>query len=179
MPCPVVGDRWRGPGRAARTRFVDALDVELLARPAGDHERPAHRRSSSARTTRWFARERPRSADGRALSEEFVLADLQEARAALEEVTGRADARRCARAHLRAVLHRQVESRVAVTLRFDVIVVGAGTPAAKRRTPPRGSACTSGSARCRATPSRTCRAIRRSAARRRVIWFARSTRSAD
>ena len=34
------------------------------------------------------------------------------------------------------------------------------------------------SARCRPTPSRTCRAIRRSAARRRGTSFARSTRSA-
>ena len=39
-------------------------------------------------------------------------------------------------------------------------------------------AATSACARCRATPSRTCPAIRRLVARRRAIWFARSTRSA-
>ena len=32
---------------------------------------------------------RPRCAEGGSLSEEFVLADLQDARAALEEITGR------------------------------------------------------------------------------------------
>ena len=38
---------------------------------------------------RWRARASRRWRDGGSLSEEFVLADLQDARAALEEITGR------------------------------------------------------------------------------------------
>ena len=61
-------------------------------------------------------------AGGDALPEEFVLADLQEARAALEEISGRRTLRRRPVAYLRALLHRQVIG----TSRFDVIVIGAG-----------------------------------------------------
>ena len=46
-------------------------------------------RSSSARTTRCSRARDAALADGGSLSEEFVLADLQDARAALEEITGR------------------------------------------------------------------------------------------
>ena len=46
-------------------------------------------RSSSGRTTRLARARAAALADGGSLPEEFVLADLQEARAALEEITGR------------------------------------------------------------------------------------------
>ena len=55
------------------------------------------RRSRTSGTSRWWSGRTTRSlrartaalADGGALPEEFVLADLQDARAALEEITGR------------------------------------------------------------------------------------------
>ena len=46
-------------------------------------------RSSSGPIARCSARAPRRFADGQAMPEEFVLADLQDARAALEEITGR------------------------------------------------------------------------------------------
>ena len=45
------------------------------------------------------------------MSEEFVLADLQDARAALEEISGRR-APRSARAHLLALLRRKMRQAV-------------------------------------------------------------------
>jgi tRNA modification GTPase len=71
-----------------RRRIIEALDIELVAdRPEItnvrhiDLVRRAHDALVRAR--------RAALAEGRSLSEEFVLADLQEARAALEEVTGK------------------------------------------------------------------------------------------
>jgi tRNA modification GTPase len=71
-----------------RRRIIEALDVDLLRdRPAITNVRHialvehAHRGLSRAREAAL--------AEGRSLSEEFVLADLSDARAALEEVTGR------------------------------------------------------------------------------------------
>jgi tRNA modification GTPase len=71
-----------------RRKIVEALDIDLAAeRPEitnvrhielvrRAHEALIHARSAAL-------------AEGRSLSEEFVLADLQEARAALEEITGK------------------------------------------------------------------------------------------
>ena len=71
-----------------RRRIIDALDVELAAdRPEITNVRHIElvRRAHDA-----LVRARSAAlAEGRSLSEEFVLADLQEARAALEEVTGK------------------------------------------------------------------------------------------
>jgi tRNA modification GTPase len=71
-----------------RRRIIEALDVDLLRdRPAITNVRHialvehAHCGLSRAREAAL--------AEGRSLSEEFVLADLSDARAALEEVTGR------------------------------------------------------------------------------------------
>jgi tRNA modification GTPase len=73
---------------ALRRRISAALDVDLLAdRPGITNVRHiallqrGHDALTRARTAAL--------ADGRTLSEEFVLADLQEARIALEEVSGR------------------------------------------------------------------------------------------
>jgi len=71
-----------------RRRIVEALDIELTAdRPEITNVRHIElvRRAHDA-----LVRARGAAlAEGRSLSEEFVLADLQEARAALEEVTGK------------------------------------------------------------------------------------------
>ncbi len=71
-----------------RRRIVEALDIELLAdRPEITNVRHialVERARDSLIRARHAAR-----ADGQSLSEEFVLADLQDARAALEEITGR------------------------------------------------------------------------------------------
>jgi tRNA modification GTPase len=71
-----------------RRRIVEALDIELAAdRPEITNVRHIElvRRAHDA-----LVRARGAAlAEGRSLSEEFVLADLQEARAALEEVTGK------------------------------------------------------------------------------------------
>jgi tRNA modification GTPase len=71
-----------------RRRVVEALDVEALRdRPEITNVRHialVQRADDSLRRARVAA-----LADGRSMSEEFVLADLQDARAALEEVTGR------------------------------------------------------------------------------------------
>jgi tRNA modification GTPase len=71
-----------------RRRILEALDVELAAdRPEITNVRhielvrQAHDALIRARSAAL--------AEGRSLSEEFVLADLQEARGALEEVTGK------------------------------------------------------------------------------------------
>jgi len=71
-----------------RKRIADALDVDLLAdRPEITNVRHmalvgrAHDALVRARAAAF--------AQGRSLSEEFVLADLQDARTALEEITGR------------------------------------------------------------------------------------------
>lgn len=71
-----------------RRRIVEALDIDLVAdRPEItnvrhiDLVRRAHDALVRARSAAL--------AEGRSLSEEFVLADLQQARAALEEVTGK------------------------------------------------------------------------------------------
>jgi tRNA modification GTPase len=71
-----------------RRRIVRALDVDLLAdRPEITNVRhialveKAHRALQRARLAAL--------AEGQAMPEEFVLADLQEARAAFEEITGR------------------------------------------------------------------------------------------
>jgi tRNA modification GTPase len=73
---------------ALRRRVVEALDVEALRdRPEITNVRHialVQRADDSLRRARVAA-----LADGRSMSEEFVLADLQDARAALEEVTGR------------------------------------------------------------------------------------------
>jgi tRNA modification GTPase len=71
-----------------RRRISAALDVDLLAdRPAITNARHIAllQRAHDALTRARIAA----LADGRTLSEEFVLADLQEARLALEEVSGR------------------------------------------------------------------------------------------
>jgi tRNA modification GTPase len=71
-----------------RRRIVEALDIDLAAdRPEITNVRHIElvRRAHDA-----LVRARGAAlAEGRSLSEEFVLADLQEARAALEEVTGK------------------------------------------------------------------------------------------
>jgi tRNA modification GTPase len=71
-----------------RRRIAAALDVDLMAdRPAITNERHCAlvRRAHEA-----IVRAKDAAlADGGALSEEFVLADLQSARAALEEISGR------------------------------------------------------------------------------------------
>jgi len=71
-----------------RRKIVEALDIDLAAdRPEITNVRHielvrrAHEGLIRARSAAL--------ADGRSLSEEFVLADLQEARAALEEITGK------------------------------------------------------------------------------------------
>jgi tRNA modification GTPase len=73
---------------ALRDEIVRALDIELIAdRPEITNVRHvklvqrAHDAVCRARTAAL--------SDGQSLSEEFVLADLQDARAAIEEVTGK------------------------------------------------------------------------------------------
>src|SRR5439155_8377998 len=73
---------------ALRRRIADALDVENMRdRPSITNVRHialvegAEEALTRARTAAL--------ANGRAMPEEFVLADLQEARAALEEISGR------------------------------------------------------------------------------------------
>ena len=81
-----------------RAAIARALDVEPLRdRPAITNLR--HIALVAARARGVVAGARGRRRDGGSLSEEFVLADLQEARAALEEISGRRDDRRCA-AHI-------------------------------------------------------------------------------
>src|SRR5205085_4519359 len=71
-----------------RHRILEALDVEPLSdRPAITNVRHIH---LVERANEALARARAAASPDRgALSEEFVLADLQDARAALEEVSGR------------------------------------------------------------------------------------------
>ena len=73
---------------ALRRRIAEALDIEpLIDRPAITNVRHI---ALVERAREALARARAAaSPDGGGLSEEFVLADLQEARAALEEVSGR------------------------------------------------------------------------------------------
>jgi tRNA modification GTPase len=71
-----------------RSGIIRALDVDLMAdRPEITNVRHAAlvERAHEATKRAWTAAH----GDGRPLSEEFVLADLQDARAALEEITGR------------------------------------------------------------------------------------------
>jgi tRNA modification GTPase len=94
---PVLWDPGEAVAVSARTgmgldqlrrRIVDALDVELVRdRPAITNVRHIAlvERAQEALTRARAAA----GADGAAMSEEFVLADLSDARAALEEVTGR------------------------------------------------------------------------------------------
>jgi tRNA modification GTPase len=71
-----------------RRRIVEALDIELLAdRPEITNVRHIAL-VERARDSLIRARHAALS-DGQSLSEEFVLADLQDARAALEEITGK------------------------------------------------------------------------------------------
>jgi tRNA modification GTPase len=71
-----------------RRRIVEALDVDLLRdRPAITNVRHI---ALMERAHDAFSRARAAAlADGGALPEEFVLADLSDARAALEEISGR------------------------------------------------------------------------------------------
>jgi len=72
-----------------RARIASALDRDALAeRPAITNVRHAALVERAWRAVS-RAKEAALAADREALSEEFVLADLQDARAALEEVTGR------------------------------------------------------------------------------------------
>ena len=73
-----------------RRRIVEALDVESRRAIARRSRTSGTSRSSSGRATLLLARGQRRCSEAVSLSEEFVLADLQEARAALEEITGRA-----------------------------------------------------------------------------------------
>ena len=70
---------------------------------------------------------------------------------------------------------------LSVVIYIAVVVLRAPAPTQepKLRTRLRGLAAASDSARCRKRRLRTCRAIRRWAARRRDIWFAKSTRLAE
>lgn len=71
-----------------RQRIVDSLDTELQAeRPAITNVRHIvlMQRAAAALSRAAAAADQ----DGRAMPEEFVLADLQDARASLEEITGR------------------------------------------------------------------------------------------
>jgi tRNA modification GTPase len=79
----------RGDGLdALRRRIASALDVELLAdRPAITNVR--HIALVEKANDALIRARDAAMTDGHSLSEEFVLADLQEARVALEEVTGR------------------------------------------------------------------------------------------
>jgi len=66
------------------------------SRSASDHQRAAHCARAAAHDA--LARARTAAlADGATLSEEFVLADLQDARSALEESTGGERATMCSR----------------------------------------------------------------------------------
>jgi tRNA modification GTPase len=71
-----------------RRRIVEAIDVDLLSEPPGitniRHIRLVERADAAMRRARDAA-----LMEGGSLPEEFVLADLQEARAALEEITGK------------------------------------------------------------------------------------------
>ena len=71
-----------------RRRILEALDIELVAdRPEITNMRHialVERARDALLRARHAA-----LADGQSLSEEFVLADLQDARAALEEITGK------------------------------------------------------------------------------------------
>ena len=73
---------------ALRQRIVAALDVDLGSESPGltnvRHVALVRRAAEALRRARSAA-----ESEGRSLSEEFVLADLQEARGAFEEVTGR------------------------------------------------------------------------------------------
>ena len=99
-----------GTRRRCARRFARALDVESAARSSGVTN-VRHIALRRARATNRCARADGGARRRRSLPEEFVLADLQEARAALEEITGRRDDRRSARAHLFDVLHRQVTDK--------------------------------------------------------------------
>jgi tRNA modification GTPase len=89
FPTAVVVSAATGAGLdELRRRIASALDIDLLAdRPSITNVRhitlvrSAHQSLMRARAAA--------AADGGALPEEFLLADLQEARAALEEITGR------------------------------------------------------------------------------------------
>jgi tRNA modification GTPase len=73
---------------ALRRRLAEALDIELVA----DRPQITNTRHIALLRKAQEALGRARTAalaDGRSLSEEFVLADLQLARAALEEITGK------------------------------------------------------------------------------------------
>jgi tRNA modification GTPase len=72
---------------ALRKRILSALDVDLLPDRAGitNVRHVALVERAEASLVRAFSA----SADARPASEEFILADLQDARAALEEVTGK------------------------------------------------------------------------------------------
>jgi tRNA modification GTPase len=86
---PIRVSATRGDGLPElRRRIADALDVEPLAdQPAITNVRHI---ALLDRTRDALARARQAAlADGESLSEEFVLADLQDARDALEEITGK------------------------------------------------------------------------------------------
>jgi tRNA modification GTPase len=89
LPDAVEVSATTGQGlEALRQRIAMALDVDLLAdRPEITNVRHA---TLVERADEALARARDAAlADGHSMPEEFVLADLQDARAALEEITGR------------------------------------------------------------------------------------------
>ena len=92
-----VRDDRRRASTSCDSESLDALDVETSARPARDHERAAHRARSSARRRAARAREARASQTADALPEEFVLADLQDARARSRRSPARARQTICSR----------------------------------------------------------------------------------
>ncbi len=89
-----------------------------------DDEHAAHRAARADADAALSAREAAVAVHGGALSEEFVLADLQGARAALEEISGK----RVTEDLLAHIFSTLLRRQVAVTMKdtFDVIVIGAG-----------------------------------------------------
>ena len=133
-----VGDDRRGARDDCGAAIVEALDVDLLRdRPAITNVR--HIALVERAHGALAARAGGRARTGGSLSEEFVLADLQEARAALEEITGRRRRTMCWRTSSRGsasgneTWNASRDERSRSRLRdgddersFDVIVIGAG-----------------------------------------------------
>ena len=111
--CDAERDRGVGEDRRrASPRLIDAPGRASLGASAETRDAPLVtnvRHVVAARTARHGDRARAPGAcrSSQSTSEEFVLADLQDAAVRLQEITGRARRTICS-AHLRAVLHREV-----------------------------------------------------------------------
>ena len=121
------------PIEAVAISATTGAGIDRLIAAIGDGARHRTKRFAIVRRsptcgTRCFSSERANLSTRAAtaleseVSEEFPLLDLQEAGAALQEITGRRTTRRSAASHLRALLHRQVSSTAPLDTQVALVV---------------------------------------------------------